>query len=130
MIDNPHIQKASPKAVRYIAENLRPADLKELKALKGPDANPLEVLLRDTEGTDECYVGLGENPLVLFGIRRYTSSSAFIWAVGTPEVSRYSRRFLKGSRQVIKHWFETSNDLQILANYTHAENSEHHRWLR
>lgn len=130
MLSNPHIRPATSKDVAYIASNLRPADLRELEAFKGPDADPLDVLTIDASSTSECYVGIGENPLVLFGINITLPSSAFVWAIATPEVSQYSHRFLRGSREVIKHWFETYKDLEVLSNYTYAENTEHHRWLR
>lgn len=114
----------------YLSWNLRRADLKELYAMHGhfDPSGPLEISSRYST---ETLVGVGDGkPVVVFGIRIMDQSSALIWAVGTPEVSKYHRPFLKNSKPLLRRWFQQYPQVDYMFNFTHSTNHVHHQWLR
>ena len=113
----------------YLAGNLRAADVKELYATYG-NFNFKRALTRSANLSDECFVGVGDgNPCFIFGYKRVSKEGAAIWAAGTSEITNYRKPFLRLSRLILAAWFHKDEDLRYLFNFTHSENTLHHRWL-
>lgn len=125
------IREVRESDLRYLTENLRSADVRELIATNGsPDIHG--VLTRSYKNSDECLVGCpgpGENPVVMWGIAQWTARSALIWACATNKLVENRMAFLRNCRPVIKRWFEERPSLEYLMNFTHAQNTDHHKWL-
>jgi len=114
----------------YLAANLRSADIKELYATYGHLRIP-EVVRKCFELSDRSRVGVNDSdkPVVAFGVKRFSPACAVVWAFGTPEIRRYSIPFIRYSRPVLQDWFEELPDIQYFLNFSHSENTLHHRWL-
>jgi hypothetical protein len=115
----------------YLAENLRAADVRELYATYG-HTRFLSGLERTTQMSEEVLVGAPTDtgkPAIVWGIRKWTPRSAFIWAVGTPAILKYQKPLAKTTKATMKRWFEERPDVSFFMNFTHAKNTAHHRWL-
>lgn len=116
----------------YLARNLRAADVRELLATYG-HTRFLGGLQRSVNASDEAGVidcGHGGNPGLLIGIRQKTPNSAIIWACGTAEVRQHRKAFLTFGPSILKRWFEERPATEYFMNFTHASNTEHHKWLQ
>lgn len=113
----------------YLAERLRAADVLELLFASGsPDT--LGSLRMSVEGSAVARVGCwGDSPFLVWGMSASFGSSALVWAVATPEVTRHHREFLRKSREAVKGLFDAAPEVKHLINFTHADNHVHHRWL-
>lgn len=114
----------------YIAANLRPADAKELEAASGHtnyrDRLTMSVALSEEVRVVEC----DGVPILVFGLAPISDAVAAIWACGTSSVSRFRRSFVEDSRAMLQSWFDARSKLVRLANFAHADNTVHHRWLK
>lgn len=116
--------------IQYIADNLRPADARELKALYG--TTDYQHRLRvSADLSEQLFVCEAEGkPLAVFGMTHTTQHDAAIWCCATGAVSRFRRSFVKEAREVIVRWFQENPQLRTLLNYTHVGNTMHRRWLK
>lgn len=114
----------------YLAENLRAADVRELLATYG-HSRFLFGLQRSSDLSEETLVGApsGHPPVMIWGIRQFTSRAALIWAVGTPEYIKHKRAVSVTARKTMKRWFEERPGVDFFMNFSHASNTAHHRWL-
>jgi len=116
--------------IQYIAENLRPADARELKAVYGTDdyAKRLEV---SAEYSDELFICEAEGkPLAVLGLKATSRHDAAIWCCATRAISSFRRSLVKEGRATIERWFNENPQLRTLVNFTHIGNTANHRWLK
>lgn len=110
-----------------MAPHIREADLREIRALCGPDADPLQELIRGILQSDVIKAALldGE-PVAIFGVARIDDIAGAIWMLGTDGLLNMPGIFARRSRKWV-------NSLQepypILTNVVHWKNVVHHRWL-
>lgn len=114
----------------YLSQNLRAADVREIYATHG-NLRLLEALEASTSSSTEVLIGAGDTgkPVVIWGIHEFSRESAFVWACATPDIVKYRIPFLKNCRVVIHGWFDRFPGVHNLINFSHAENTLHHRWL-
>jgi hypothetical protein len=120
--------------LQYLSQNLRGADMIELRATYGLSKTPHEALKVSAEHSRKLVVteGASGNPMFIYGLADWTERSKLIWACGTPEIaaSQYTMRVLKRSRRQIGEWFEEEPSTQFLINRAHSGNLLHLKWLR
>lgn len=114
----------------YLASNLRTADIREFYGSYGH----LDVsvgIRASCLNSDQAIIGADteDKPIVAFGVRQVSPKCALIWAFGTPAVQRYRIAFIRTSRRVIQGWFEDLPEVDYFFNFTHSENTLHHKWL-
>lgn len=120
--------------VRYLAENLRPEDVRELLTLK-PDADIKKILEDCVSSSDFARVVRKDGvPVVIFGsqktadeIAKVGAKAADIWLLGTDEIKLNKTSFLKLSKKVIE---EIAEPFDYLWNVVDPRNDLHVRWLQ
>lgn len=119
--------------VVYVAENLRKSDLNELKAARGADVDPVDVLLQAVElSGDLCWVALAEdtlNPIAVFGAAPVDEAGGLgsPWLLGTEEVYRHKALFLVEMKKYLDLGHDT---FPRYINRVHADNRQTIGWLK
>lgn len=113
--------------VKYLADNLRDADEKELKASSGLE--PLEALSLSFKISHECNTIVTDDGTVvgIFGLARINDTMGCPWLMGTDLIKDIRSEFLRGSKDWI---IEKNKEYQVLTNFVHAENTTAIRWLK
>jgi hypothetical protein len=113
--------------VEYLADNLRDADEKELKASSGLE--PLEALSLSFQISHECNTIVTDEGTVvgIFGLARINDTMGCPWLMGTDLIKDIRSEFLRGSKDWI---IEKNKEYQVLTNFVHAENTTAIRWLK
>ncbi len=111
----------------YLAENLRPDDVRELEA-HGTSVE--ESLHHGLTASDRAFVATKDgHPILIFGVVTHEEEGlrkGAVWMVGTPEMRSITRLFVMHS----KSWIgELARGYDLLWNYVDCRNSLHHRWL-
>lgn len=135
--NNYHIKYSRPvqeSDISYIANNLREADLEELKASHGAKVSPRALLmisvgitpdpvtLLSGSGSGEPIALLGTVPPSLLG-----SNTAKPWMLGTEAVFRYPKKIVMGGRSYVREMLERYGALE---NYVDVRNVVSVRWLQ
>ncbi len=107
---------------------MRLADREEVEALSG--RNPREVLVESVEKSAEAWAGLADGNLTcVFGVvpMSLVGVTGIPWLLGSVEIERYRRPFLRRNRAMIDRWLA---DFPVLTNVVDARNTTSIRWLR
>lgn len=123
------IRGLQPGDLQYLADNLRGADRIELLASSGT-TDALQALERSVQASTYVEVGTGPDglPVVIWGAAAH-KGVGIIWAVATPAIKTHRMEFLRNCQQVIAKIFDIFA-VNSLINFTHGENTLHHRWLK
>lgn len=115
--------------IEPIASNMREADVKEVLAATGD--SPFTALFNGLMRSDPCYtlIDAKGNPGAMLGIVPETDRYGLIWLLGTDAIAKNTYPFLKYSRPFLERLWEESGK-ELLYNYTHVDNTLHHRWLK
>ena len=122
--------------IKYLSENLRDADVCEIKAAL--NLNPLDGLEMCVKDCDELWVATIDSiPACIFGIQSEKITNQYkdpqdvyagmIWAMGTDSLFKYPKTLTRTSRKIIKRWLE---DHDVLYNYIWSKNELHKKWLK
>lgn len=114
--------------IQYLAENLRPADLAEIKASSG--VSPLESLTHGFYLSEICMSIVDEEDTVvgILGVVPTDGNKAgVIWMMATEGIERCTLSFLRQSRPYISH---LQTLYPLLYNYIDARNHLHIRWVK
>ena len=120
------VRFSSSDDLSYLSDHLRLADRKELEAHGVP---PLPALTMGFQSSLPCYTIENEgSPVAMFGVSpHFEEGMGFIWLLGTDEISKISRQFLRESRD----WLEKiSSPYTMVCNKVHEENTVHIKWLK
>lgn len=116
--------KTSYQDAKYVAENMRKRDREELSKL---GKTPFEAV-NEGLASAECFtLAVDETPIMIFGMEPAGIDSAIIWALGTDDVFKYRKEFLK---QSIKWRDSYLSDYSRLFNHVDVDNKESIRWLK
>lgn len=117
--------------LEYLAANLRSADVLEALFASG-SADTFKSLQTSVDASDIVRVGCGdgETPGVIWGAIRAHENGLVIWALGTNDIVKYRKTFMKESKEQLREFFEISPDIENLYNYTYTGNRLHHLWLK
>lgn len=113
----------------FIAEHMRPEDVMEVEAL---DHSPLLALRLGSNNSLICYTLLDPSgtPVAMLGVTEgFSPGFGAIWLLGTPGIEKFGYRFLRYSKQVLQEFYDKSG-CEVFYNYTHKDNTVHHKWLK
>lgn len=119
-----YLRPATEADIKYVAENIRPADRDECLAAAG--ASPELALWFSVKTSLEAYTLVaGDEVLGICGIAAGVGEhDRMIWMLGTPAVETHAKLFVRESRK----WLNTLP--YILWNRVDARNARHISWLR
>jgi len=123
----PIVRRADVRVAKHFADNLRPADARELEAAH-PNL-PLEEILCYAIRNSEAYVaGFGEGAewCVLFGVEYIEPGIGTIWMVCTEGIKGRTISILREARHWITYW---KHQYGLLANYVETRNYMAVAWL-
>jgi len=122
----PFVRPAVVDDVVYLSTCLRQADLDEIKANCGLD--PKDALMVGFECSSQCYTGVyNNNPFIIFGATPTTEGVGACWALGSDDLLKARREFLRQS----EYWIDKLHEeYPLLFNYVDARNTVHIRWLK
>lgn len=118
---------AKPEHIDWIAPRMRRADVDEVRAASGK--SPREALEFSVDRSNEAYTALfNDVPAAMFGVGwiNIINGIGAPWLLGTDEVEKNYRHFLRGS----KWWIgQLSSRYDILTNVVDDRNTVSKRWL-
>lgn len=113
--------------LEYLSVHLRDTDKEEVLAFNS------SVLTALQESEDVSYhvkiIDFSGKPAGILGLSRATDAADGVWLLGTPELQKNSRVFLRYSKDMIRELFKIS-DKDTFFNYSYSKNTVHHRWLK
>ncbi|MGB2579514.1 hypothetical protein AAIR98_001433 [Elusimicrobium simillimum] len=117
-------EKPTEEHLRFLAENLRKCDVKEILAGSGMDT--LKSLQRSVAVSTESYVGtIGGQAILIYGVQK-EKDCACVWLLATEEVEKHKISFIKQGKEIIKEFKEKYG---MLYNLVYDENETTKRWL-
>ena len=121
-----NFRRATADDAHDLAPRLRQVDLAEL--MRDEDSDPLKVLLFAVEQT-ECWAFAEPSGLVysLGGVRAMEDGGGLVWQLGSDEMSRNRKDFLRITKEVTGGY---KTRFELLHNYVGAANIEAKRHLR
>jgi len=121
-------RKSTFADIEYLAENLRDADLAEIKA--GFGISPLVALTHGFSSSEICMSVVDEEDTVvgILGVVPVKGSkNGVIWMMATAGIERCTLSFLRQSRPYIRH---LQTLYPLLYNCIDARNDLHIRWVK
>ncbi len=114
--------------IRIVADNMRSEDIREVASASG--SSPYDALLAGYVKSTECFtiyqIDTGR-PVAMFGYSVEPDGvGSLIWMLGTDDLTKHSRVFLKRSRAIVDH---IQTKATILYNAVDSRNQVHIRWL-
>lgn len=120
-------EKPSEESIRYIADNMRQADINEVWA--STNQTPLDAIRTglDLPGFSTV-VWIDDEPCVIFGlvIQDVLTGTGVPWLLGANSILKHKSQLLKQSPAVIEKML---NICPKLYNYVHLKNEVSIRWL-
>lgn len=116
------------RAMVDFAENLRPADLREIAAYE--DGHPLRQVAISQEKSEECWMvyNAANKPIVFFGrVVPEDKYGRLIWCLGTKGIAGYERPFARVSKRILEKW---ARRYEVLFNAVGTFNEDAVRWLK
>lgn len=116
-----------PEHIEPIAANMRLDDVREIWA--AGQRTPLVSLKMSVALGRHKTIMLADKPVGMFGVTPLSciGRHGSPWLLGTDELARHSRSFLKGC---LRHFPEVTNGFEFLENYVDARNTVSIRWLK
>jgi hypothetical protein len=112
--------------VPTLAENMREADIAEVKASAGIEPS-MALFIGIMEGETNTICLPDGTPAGIYGVTpTVTPGLGCVWMLATNELRKVHRQFLRESRQGIA---DLCKDYRAVYNYTDARNKVHHRWI-
>lgn len=115
------------EAIAYLADNLRPADLDEIHAQLGADAD--EAMLASLQASSDAWLITDRShlPIALTGVAPSAVPGVGTpWLVGTPGIRDEASSFARQTRRYVE---EMHKDYRVLTNFVDARNTEAIDWL-
>jgi len=123
---NHKVVVANKKYFNHMANNLRKHDLLEVACFSN---NPIEPFFKSLIYDDETYILLDDKniPYIAFGCGISPTEEAYIWMLGTNDVFKYKKIFVK----YCKRWVnKLASKYETVTNYVHVDNKLSIRWLK
>ena len=122
--NNCKVVKAELSHAEYITPRMRQIDRIEVECL---GSNYETACIKGLASDDTTLTGLAPDgtPVCMFG----SGNTAFpyIWLLGTDEVRKYQKPFIKGSKTISQYLIQKHGSG---ANYVHEDNTQSIRWLK
>lgn len=115
------------EALRFIAENLRPADRDELEASAGADIPTLIALSEKVSTKAWLILDRDDTPIAAFGVAPgFFSGVGIPWFVATPGIEREAHAVARHTRRYVAEMLE---DFDVLTNHVDLRNDFAQDWL-
>lgn len=112
--------------LEFLSNNLRAADVAEIKAMSGH--GPYKALVDGWVAGKTKVICLEDGtPCGIFGVVPYSFRFGIIWMVATERLKEISKQFIRECQREIR---EIGKGYDLLFNYTDCRNTVHHRWLK
>jgi hypothetical protein len=114
--------------MQFIADNMRHADAVEVMASNG--LTPTEAIELSVEMSDYVTaIYIDGDPVAVMGLRLYNALAGVgvPWLLGTDNVVKHRKVFLKNSRDVVE---DMKYHCPKLVNHVHVENTVSIQWLK
>lgn len=124
-----YVRPSVASDVAFIADNMRAEDIEEVIAC-GHD--PYEALALGLQMSTPCYTlqDFNQTPIAMVGVSPAPIRAwGLIWMLGTPGIEECKITFLRYSKPALDLLWEQSG-CGLLYNYSYAENTVHHQWLK
>lgn len=116
----------TPEQIRFVADNLRPADVREL-TLSQPSKSLYQVVREAVYGSRLAYVlHDSRGPLALWGVQEFNGIGS-VWMVATPRLESVPLSFLRLCKPALSLARRLYPQLACAA---HRGNTLHLDWLR
>lgn len=112
--------------IRYVADNLREADRRELTALRGAPVDAMPELCNAVLRSSKVWVLADVHPIAVFGVAPVAEGVGSPWLLGTEELFRYPRLLVCLTPEYVSQMLA---DYPVLVNYVDARNYRSIRWL-
>ena len=112
----------------YLAPRLREADVEEMWAAHNVEPQ-LGLIMSLAASRDTSYTGLADGePICVYGVAlpSLLVNAGRPWMLGTDELPKHARKFLRENRRVIK---EMNQQFPFMYNYVDARHDDAIRWL-
>ena len=129
-MSNITFERATPEAIRAVADNLRPQDLWEARALAKDHETTFDILKDSVDASwiGGCVADAG-TPILLWGAAPAPRGYWVLWLVGTPALDRRKKTLLKTVRGIIPALFEHTK-ARAFVNFTGPDNVLHQAWIK
>ena len=111
-----------------LAVKLRKEDVEEIWA--SHHRTPEEALVEGVSSSSLCFtIERNEKPIAIFGVVPETilGSSAIIWLLGSEDINKVSKAFIRNSRQFVTIFLD---HYTYLHNWVHVNNKKSIQWLK
>lgn len=120
-----------PGDIEHIADNLREADVQELRASKGEDRSLRGILTRAVALSTHLWVTVADDgePVAIYGVAPISLLEGIgsPWFVSTDRAYEYPRTLIVEGKRYLA---EMQSAYSHLVNYVDARNDKSIRWLR
>lgn len=127
MRHNYTVRPATEADAEFVGVLLRQADADEIKAASGRE--PVEGTVLSYRASRDPKVGCVDGvPVCIFGVAEQSlvSDRAVPWLLGTDDLPKHARAFLRMSRAYVQNM---KREYRLLFNYVDARNTYAVRWL-
>lgn len=129
MTSQGYVRPATHADIPLIAQDMRDADVAEVKAFSGKQ--PEEALkngLQFTGGVTETICLPNGVPVGMYGVVPTDQPRVgVVWMLASNGIKHVQRQFLRESRGAIS---DLIRDYDLVFNFTDARNTTHHRWIK
>lgn len=119
------IDKARPFDVEWVADNLQPADRRELEGLGITDMRQALLQSLHVEENPICFWNPAGMICGMAGVSRTDAQSGAIWMLTTPYVRQYPKLFFKEAQK----WVDQQTSYLMLHNIADPRNEMHMKLL-
>jgi len=120
------VVQAKPEHAKFIAENMKQADVDEVWA--SAKHTPKEAIVSSISLSQEAWAGLGDGePIIIMGVvKQDMLNRAVPWMLGTDALPLFTRPFLRDAKAMNNRWLK---ECGFLFNYVDARHTVSIRWL-
>jgi len=120
------IVRATLDHIRKLKDNLRPHDRLECELLGSSPEDAMKLALTIDLAT---YTALDSQsrPFAMFGSGIKHEGGGYIWMLGTPDVMKHKRAFIRASREWVKY---LTKPFGVTSNVVLKDNRQSVRWLK
>lgn len=122
-----YIRKAHLNDIPELSENMRDADIAEVRAASGC-CPKMATFVGIMAGNTSVICLPDDTPVGVFGVHpTHTEGLGVIWMLATKEFKQVHKQFLRECLGVIE---EHCKPYKAVFNFTDARNTVHHRWIK
>lgn len=121
------IRPPTAEDIQHVADHMRQADVLEVAASHGH--TPLQALVTSIHESDHAFCSVLDGvPLCIYGfVYDEDSDRAGVWLLGTDDLAKHRRLFLKESRRIVDSW---GQHFGTMFNFVDPQHTAALRWLK